>query len=349
MDPNNDYLKMLELLPQPAFAVKDGRILCFNRLAAPCLLDTETPVAEYLVTGKEEYEALTDGCLWLRLRLNGGLWDAAVTRLDGSDIFRLEHTGIPEELKAMALMGSQLRYPISNLSILTERHLADNPDIAAIRQELSRINRVLNNAANTERFLSGNDHKLQELNVCAILSELLEEAGNLLSQAGFKLESQLPDRPIFTLADEHGLRQAIYNLLSNAAKFSARGSTIRCEVRVSGKTLRITVSDEGEGVVSGQQAGVFNRFTRQPGIEEGRQNIGLGLALVRAVAAIHCGTVLLDNPNGRGTRVTMTLALRKSDLPILRSPNSLKLDSSISEGLTMLSDVLPRELYKDKL
>ena len=52
MDPNNDYLKMLELLPQPAFAVKDGRILCFNRLAAPCLLDTETPVAEYLVTGK---------------------------------------------------------------------------------------------------------------------------------------------------------------------------------------------------------------------------------------------------------------------------------------------------------
>lgn len=345
MEPINDFLKMLELIPQPAFAVQNGRILCCNRQAKACLVEQDAELSALLVTGQAEYEALTEGCLWLRLELGGMVWDAAVTRLEGADLFRLEQAGIPAEIKAMALMGSQLRYPVSNLSILADRHLSGGPEAAAFRQELSRINRLLNNAANTERFLSASEPILQELDVCAILRELLEEAGTLLAHAGLKLEVRLPDRPVFTLADEHGLRQAVYNLLSNAAKFSPAGSTIRCAATLSGRQLRFTVTDEGDGVPSGQHADIFTRFARQPGIEEGRQNLGLGLALVRAVAAIHHGTVLVDAPKDAGTRVTMTLALRKSETPILRAPNRLKIVSSPDEGLVMLSDVLPRELY----
>lgn len=346
MDPMKDYAKMLELLPQPAFAAAEGTVIYCNRQAKANLLETGTPVSQLLQTGHEEYKALEEGCLCLRLNIRGTFWDATVTRLEGVDLFRMEQADMPAEVKAMALMGSQLRMPVSNLSILTDRYLSGEDQAAAFRQELSRIQRLLNNASNTERYLTIPQPELMEQDACAILRELMEEAGTLLEQAGLKLVVQLPDHPVFTAVDEHGLRQAVYNLLNNAAKFSPPGSTISCRVTVSPKQLRISVSDQGDGIPAGQHAGIFTRFARQPAFEDGRHNLGLGLALVRAVAAAHSGAVLVDTPENSGTRVTMTIALQKQTVPTLRASNKLKTVPSADEGLIMLSDVLPQSLYQ---
>lgn len=349
MEQMNDCQKLLELISGPAFAVKDGTVIYCNREAKACMLEAGTPIHEHLVTGQEEYAELSDdACLCLRVNLCGSTWDASVTRLAGTDVFRLEQPGVPPEVKAMALMGSELRYPVSTLSIVADR-LAPAQSAgkyaAIFRQELSRILRILNNASNTERCLTATDPILEEQDICAILRELLEEAGTLLQHAGLTLELQLPSSPVYTLVEERMLRQSVYNLLDNAAKFSPAGGTIRVCAAVSGKRLRLSVSDQGDGISEALRAGVFTRFARQAGIEEGRQNLGLGLALVRATAAIHGGTVLVDTPEDTGTRVTMTLSIRNTTSFTLCAPNPFKIVSSADEGLIMLSNVLPVELY----
>ncbi len=84
-------------------------------------------------------------------------------------------------------------------------------------------------------------------------------------------------------------------------------------------------------------------------MEDGRYGIGLGLVLIRAAAALHGGTVLVDHPAGTGTRITMTLAIRPVTGKELRSP-MLKVDyaGERDHGLLELADILPVTLYDPK-
>ena len=90
---------------------------------------------------------------------------------------------------------------------------------------------------------------------------------------------------------------------------------------------------------------MFQRYLRQPGIEDGRFGMGLGMVLIRSAAARHGGTVLIDQPNGTGTRVSMTITISQ-DTASLRSP-VLRVDYSGEQdhGLVELADCLPLDAY----
>ena len=78
-----------------------------------------------------------------------------------------------------------------------------------------------------------------------------------------------------------------------------------------------------------------------------RYGIGLGMVLIRSVASVHGGTVLIDQPTGEGTRITMTLQIRQATDSALRSP-IMKIDyaGERDHGLIELSESLPAGLYK---
>lgn len=350
MDQTKDLQKMLELIPGPAFAASDGHILHCNREAACCMLEPGMALAQLLLTGKEEYEALTDGCLYLQLQAAERTWGASVTRLDEAYLFRLESEGIPTEIKAMSLLCSELRYPVNTLSLLADKLLSQadgGKETATIHQELSRILRIFNNVSNTELCLAGGKNKTEAQELCALLGELLEECAALLEQAGITVSYTLPDKPIYSLVNTQALRQSVYNLLDNAAKYTPEGGTIYVSVSRSGQLVRLCVRDQGEGIPVALRSSIFSRYARHPGIEDSRHSLGLGLALVRASAAAHGGTVLVDTPEGGGTRVTMTLQIQ-SNTTALRAPSGMKIVSSADDGRVMLSDVLPVSVYDPK-
>ena len=113
--------------------------------------------------------------------------------------------------------------------------------------------------------------------------------------------------------------------------------------------LHFTLQDQGSGIPREIIGNVFSRFLRQPGIEDGRSGIGLGIPLVYAAAAAHGGTLLIDSSPETGAKITMTIRLKKADGTQLRSPVLTMGDYTGGCDMALLefSDVLPAEKFED--
>lgn len=102
-------------------------------------------------------------------------------------------------------------------------------------------------------------------------------------------------------ADERRLKQALFNLISNAMKFTPAEGRITVAAGRAGDMVEFTVADTGVGIAAADQARMFEKFVR---VGSGRQTgVGLGLALVRSLIDLHAGTVSLKSEPGKGTTV----------------------------------------------
>jgi signal transduction histidine kinase len=119
---------------------------------------------------------------------------------------------------------------------------------------------------------------------------------------GLRLEFDCP-ADIGTLpADERRLKQALFNLVSNAIKFTPGGGSITLRARREKGGVALSVVDTGIGVPAEDQARIFEKFERGQGREAG---VGLGLSLVKSLVDLHGGTIDLKSARGTGTTVTI--------------------------------------------
>ena len=113
-------------------------------------------------------------------------------------------------------------------------------------------------------------------------------------------------------ADERRLKQALFNLVSNAIKFTPAGGAIRLEAGVEEQgaaDLILAVSDTGVGIPAGDHERVFEKFER--GSPYARESgAGLGLSLVKSLIELHGGSVTIDSETGAGTMIVCRLPAR---------------------------------------
>ena len=103
------------------------------------------------------------------------------------------------------------------------------------------------------------------------------------------------------VADKRRLKQALFNLISNAIKFTPTNGKVVVTAQRSGEMAEFSVADTGIGIAAADQARIFDKFVR---VGTGRQSgVGLGLALVRSLIGLHGGSVVLTSETGRGTTV----------------------------------------------
>jgi signal transduction histidine kinase len=107
-------------------------------------------------------------------------------------------------------------------------------------------------------------------------------------------------------ADERRLKQALFNLISNAIKFTPTGGSITVEARREGGDLLLAVADTGVGIPSADQARIFDKFERG-NAQLPQSGAGLGLSLVKSLIELHGGTVEIESAPGSGTTVACRL------------------------------------------
>ena len=346
MEQMKDSPGLLELLPHPGFLVQENIILRVNAPAAAMQIAVGTPIEELLVGCREDYEAFSGGCLYLSLSLSGIPVGACALRMEEGDVFLLEDGQENAVLESLALASRQLRLPLSNIMVSAESLFSQLPESPEARETAARLNRGLYQLLRLVGNMSdaeGGFSRQETLPIKGTFDEIFEKAGALCQQAGFHLEYSGLKEDIYAIADRQQLERAVYNLLSNAMKFSPAGSTITARLTHHGRKLYLQIQDSGEGALP---TDLFHRYLRPNALEDSRFGIGLGMVLVRACAANHGGTVLIDSPESGGTRVTMTLTLRQNTDSILHSPTlRLEYTGGRDSALVELSQQLPWELY----
>ena len=271
-------------------------------------------------------------------------------------MFQLEQDSESCELQSLALAARELREPLASIMISAD-HLfpaesddpATNTQIARINQGLFQMLRLISNMSDAGRYASSGAVSMETKNISTLLDEIFTKASALVEHTGIRLEYTGIADAIYGLVNAELLERAVLNIISNALKFTPKDGTIQSKLLRRGNKLYLSILDNGSGIPESTRSNLFSRHTREPGLEDGRFGVGLGFVIIRSAAQQHGGTVLVDQPAGCGTRVTLTLSIRPGSTDQVRSP-ILRVDyaGERDHGLLELSDVLPTELYSNQ-
>jgi two-component system sensor histidine kinase TctE len=111
--------------------------------------------------------------------------------------------------------------------------------------------------------------------------------------------------PALVEGDAFQLRDLVDNLVDNALRYTPAGGRVTVGCAREGDAVLFTVEDSGPGIPPARRAAVFERYVR---LDDKTTGSGLGLAIVRDIALAHGATVVLDDADGGGTRVTVRFA-----------------------------------------
>lgn len=143
---------------------------------------------------------------------------------------------------------------------------------------------------------------IQFLNRTIKLSNILGSAKNITVQPHYSMEE------ITIEADFKKLKQVMDNLLSNAFKYSKRGTTVEVDVKVLEKEVQISVADQGQGIPGKELNKLFQPFsTTSVRTTEGEQSTGLGLVSVKKIVETHGGRIWVESAVGLGSIFYFTL------------------------------------------
>ncbi len=353
METINNAFPWLELIDRPAFCVKDGMIVSTNSAAEHRMLRIGTDVREIVTEHRDAYETFKNGCLYLTITAGDFPCSASVTRTKECDIFLIYQDADDDLLQTLTLAAQQLRIPLSNIMATTDNlfselsQVSPNAQVQAsqINRNLFQLLRIISNMSDAGSYKNKLISGMETVNITAIIDEIIEKTQTISEDSGIVFSYTSSDIPIFGLANEEKLERAIYNLLSNALKFSPEGSTVDVKLTKSGNMATFTITNTNIALV--EECEFWHRYRREPAIEDNRFGLGLGMTLVSAVASAHGGTVLVDHPNSGETRVTMTIAIKNNKSGTVRTPKIRIGDyaGGRDKGLLEFSEILPNESY----
>jgi signal transduction histidine kinase len=186
---------------------------------------------------------------------------------------------------------------------------------AIIRRESDRLTHLINNVLDVARIDAGTkQYAIAEADIVALTREAIDAYQPLLDRLGFAVDTVLPDSPVLVALDRDAIAQALVNLFQNAIKYSGDVKTLEVSVVVESGTVRLSVADQGIGIVPAEMPRIFEKHYRiRSGASSalsGSGGSGLGLAIVKHAIEAHGGQVEVVSAPERGSTFTLVLPLR---------------------------------------
>ena len=222
--------------------------------------------------------------------------------------------------KFLSIVSHELKTPLTSLKGMTQLfrrqvERAEAPEIVSMglsdmERSIRRMEVLVNDLL---------DSSLIETNMFVLhrkRCDLVELCRHLLDEytagGGPALTFEVPGDPIEVEVDANRMSQVIINLLSNARKYSPKGSPITVTLQQAGYEASVSVRDMGVGIPPAQLPNIFEQFYRVPGVEvQNGPHIGLGLGLYisRKIVERHGGHIDVQSVPGQGSIFSVVLPL----------------------------------------
>jgi signal transduction histidine kinase len=219
----------------------------------------------------------------------------------------------------LATLSHELRTPLNAMLGWTRLVRMGRLDPPSMARALDTIERnahaqaqLIADILDVSRIVTGKLRlDLRPLDLEPVIDAAIDALRPAASAKGVELSCTLT-RPGGVLGDPDRLQQVVWNLMSNAIKFTPAGGRVSLSVRRDGLNALITVTDTGEGMPAALVPFIFDRFRQGRGpTARGQGGLGLGLSIVRHIVELHGGDVRAssDGP-GKGSTFRVTLPVR---------------------------------------
>lgn len=204
----------------------------------------------------------------------------------------------------LAILGHELRNPIMALGAglaLLKRRGEDAQMAQGIRvqmeSQIAHLSRLVEDLLDISRIDQGKiSLKKERVELAAVLAAAIELSRPLIDNEHHTLSLDITPQPVWLQGDFTRLSQVVSNLLNNAAKYTPQGGKIGLAARIDGAYAEIDVSDNGIGISPDMQSKIFDIFTQvSSDSKNGRDGLGIGLALVKQLVEMHGGTIALQS------------------------------------------------------
>jgi PAS domain S-box-containing protein len=217
----------------------------------------------------------------------------------------------------LAMLAHELRNPLAPISTAAQLLKLGRRDEGSIKRssdiiirQVQHMTDLVDDLLDVSRVTRGLVAiEKEKVDIKSMINGAIEQARPLIESRNHMLSIRLPAENPLVFGDRTRLIQVVTNLLNNAAKYTPQGGEIRLCMDLKDAEVRILVSDNGTGIDASLLPHIFDLFSqaeRTPDRSQG--GLGLGLALVKSIAALHGGSITAKSDGlGKGSTFTLTL------------------------------------------
>jgi signal transduction histidine kinase/ligand-binding sensor domain-containing protein/DNA-binding response OmpR family regulator len=253
--------------------------------------------------------------LWAKLKNNLKL--ERLQREQESNIHQLKvrfFTNISHEIRTPLTL---ILDPLNNLIDSGQGGMQIQRTLKTIKKNTDRLMHLMNELLDFRKIELGKiSIKAAEGNIVKFVNEVFISFREYAHNHSINYTFSSTDEKVPVWFDRQQMEKVIYNLLSNAFKFTTENGNISLKIVSEEHVVRIHVTDDGVGIAADQIPHVFERFYQTDGASVINQlGFGIGLSIVKEIVGLHSGEISVESEPGKGSIFTITLRKGKEHFP----------------------------------
>ena len=180
-----------------------------------------------------------------------------------------------------------------------------------VSDETKRLSRLVRSMLDISQLQNQDipEEKKMHFDLEEVMGQVLITFEKKITDKHLDVDVEMPEHPVYTIANKDYITQVIYNLLDNAVKFCPEGKTLGLRLREGGNKIYVSVSNEGDTIPPEELPLVFDRFHKlDKSRSKNRDGWGLGLYIVKTIVCSHGENISVTSRDGR-TEFTFTMPL----------------------------------------
>ena len=248
----------------------------------------------------------------------------------------------------LATLAHELRNPLAPMSNMLEALKRSDDDVTILKQahdtierQLAQMVRLVDDLLDVSRITHDRlELRRSDVELSSVIQQAVEVARPLIDSAGHNLIIDLPEEPVYLIADRARLAQVFGNLLNNSSRYTRPGGTISLTAKRIDDDVIIAVKDDGAGIPQDKLNSIFDMFTQVDRTSDHSQGgLGIGLTLVKRLTEMHGGSIEAKSAGeGQGSEFIVRLPTLNRSGPVTPSGPETQTDSPPQRRVLIVDD-----------